>query len=310
MASTEEEQFKGMKVLIVDDTPANIDILARFLKQNGLDLSVAPDAEIALKVIAKNKPDLILLDVMMPGIDGYQLCEKLKSDDLTKGIPIIFITAKSEVEDLVKGFDVGGVDYIIKPFQQKEVVARVKNQLTTVKLIHEKNKLIEELDSISRIDPLTGVSNRRDMMEVLENEQFRYERYEKVFCLLMFDIDFFKKVNDQYGHDMGDFVLKKVSAVLKKKCRKVDFLARWGGEEFLIVLPETSLAGGERAAESMRKAIESEKIKFNDHEISVTMSIGVACQNEKEMKLEELLKVADERLYKAKDSGRNRVISE
>ncbi len=309
MASTEEEQFEGMKVLIVDDTPANIDILARFLKQNGLDLSIAPNGEIALKIIEKNKPDLILLDVMMPGIDGYQLCEKLKSNDQTKGIPIIFISAKSEVDDLVRGFDVGGVDYIVKPFQQKEVVARVKNQLITVKLMHEKNKLIEELDSISRIDPLTGVSNRRDMMEILENEQFRYERYEKVFCLLMFDIDFFKKVNDQYGHDMGDFVLKKVSGILKRKCRKVDFLARWGGEEFLIVLPETKLTGGEKAAESMRKAIESEKMKFNDHEISVTMSIGVACQSEKELKLEELLKVADERLYIAKDTGRNRVIS-
>ncbi|MBC8283556.1 MAG: diguanylate cyclase [Nitrospinae bacterium] len=309
MIDSENEQFVGMEVLIVDDTPANIDILARFLKQHGLNISIAPNGEIALKIIEKNKPDLILLDVMMPGIDGYQLCEKLKSNDQTKTIPIIFITAKSEVEDLVKGFDVGGVDYIVKPFQKKEVVARVKNQLTTVKLIHEKNKLIEELDSISRIDPLTGISNRRDMMEILENEQFRYERYGKVFCLLMFDIDFFKKVNDQYGHDMGDFVLKKVAQVLKGKCRKVDFLARWGGEEFLIVLPETNLLGGEKAAESMRKAIESEKFNFNDHEISVTMSIGVACQSEKEMNLEELLKVADERLYTAKERGRNQVVS-
>ncbi len=309
MASTDGEQFEGMKVLIVDDTPANIDILARFLKQNGLDLSVAPGGEIALKNIEKNKPELILLDVMMPGIDGYQLCEKLKNNDQTKGIPIIFITAKSEVEDLVKGFDVGGVDYIVKPFQQKEVVARVKNQLTTVKLIQEKNQLIEKLDSISRIDPLTEISNRRDMLEILENEQFRYERYGKVFCLLMIDIDFFKKVNDQYGHDMGDFVLKKVAQVLKGKCRKADFLARWGGEEFLIVLPETNLVGGEKAAESMRKAIESEKFNFNDHEISVTMSIGVACHNAKEMKLQDLLKLADERLYRAKESGRNQVIS-
>lgn len=309
MTYSENEKFAEMKVLIVDDTPENIDILARFLKQQGLNISIAPNGEIALKIIEKNKPDLILLDVMMPGIDGYQLCEKLKSNDQTKAIPIIFISAKSEVEDLVRGFDVGGVDYIVKPFQQKEVVARVKNQLTTVKLIHEKNKLIEELDSISRIDPLTGISNRRDMREILENEQFRYERYGKVFCVLMADIDFFKKVNDQYGHDMGDFVLKKVSQILKEKCRKVDYLARWGGEEFLIVLPETSLAGGEKAGESIRKSIEAEKFDFNEQEISITMSIGVACHTRKEMKLEELLKMADERLYVAKERGRNQVVS-
>ncbi len=309
MPDLEKEKFKGMKVLVVDDSPVNIDLIGKILKRSGVSLHIALNGEMAQKLIDKNKPDLILLDVMMPGINGFDLCKQLKANDDTKNIPVIFITARSEIEDLVKGFDVGGADYIVKPFQDLEVVERVKNQLTIIKLIQEKNKLIEELDSISRVDPLTGISNRRDIYEIMETEQSRYERYNKVFCLLMCDIDFFKKINDHYGHDMGDFVLKRVAQLFKNKCRKVDYLSRWGGEEFLIVLPETNLDGGTKVAESIRESIENEKYKFNDQEISITMSFGVSCPNDPEMKLEQLLKIADERLYAAKEGGRNQVVS-
>ena len=309
MPDIEKEKFSGMKVLVVDDTPTNIELLGNFLKQSNVDLSFALNGEMAKKIIENNKPDLILLDVMMPGINGFDLCKQLKGNEDTKDIPVIFITARSGIEDLVRGFNVGGADYIIKPFQELEVVERVKSQLTIINLIKDKNKLIKELDSISRVDPLTGISNRRDIYEVMENEQSRYERYNKVFCLLMCDIDFFKKINDQYGHDMGDFILKGVSQLLKRKCRKVDYLSRWGGEEFLIVLPETNLEGGAKAAESIRKSIEKEKYKFNNQEISITMSFGVSCHNGEEKNLEKLLKIADENLYKAKESGRNCVVS-
>lgn len=309
MSEVEKGKFAGMKVLVVDDTPTNIELIGRFLKQSGVNLYVALDGEKAQNLIGKNKPDLILLDIMMPGIDGFELCKQLKENDNTKSIPIIFITARSGIEDLVKGFKLGAADYIVKPFQELEVVERVKNQLSIIRLIQDKNKLIEELDSISRIDPLTGISNRRDIYEIIENEQNRYERYKKPYCLLMCDIDFFKKINDQYGHDMGDFVLKVVAQIFKKKCRKVDYISRWGGEEFLIVLPETNLEGGAKVAETMRNSIENEKIKFNDQEISITMSFGLSCQNNQEIKLEKLLKIADERLYAVKEGGRNRVVS-
>ena len=235
------EDLSGMKVLIVDDTPQNIDILGHILKQGGLNISVAPNAELAQKIISKDKPDLILLDIMMPGMDGYELCEKLKKNPETEDIPIIFVTAMAETEDLVKGFQLGGVDYIIKPFKDLEVLARIKTHLSLKKLLNEKSALIQKLDSLSRIDPLTGISNRRDILEVLNNEQSRYERYGKTYSVIMGDIDYFKKINDQYGHDTGDYILKGVANVLKNEIRKVDFIARWGGEEFLMVLPETNL---------------------------------------------------------------------
>lgn len=303
------EDLSGMKVLIVDDTPQNIDILGHILKQGGLNISVAPNAELAQKIISKDKPDLILLDIMMPGMDGYELCEKLKKNPETEDIPIIFVTAMAETEDLVKGFQLGGVDYIIKPFKDLEVLARIKTHLSLKKLLNEKSELIQKLDSLSRIDPLTGISNRRDILEVLNNEQSRYERYGKTYSVIMGDIDYFKKINDQYGHDTGDYILKGVANVLKNEIRKVDFIARWGGEEFLMVLPETNLVGGANVAELMLKALRNENFEFNGNKISVTMSFGVNCHTGEGMMLEDLLKIADDRLYKAKERGRNQVVS-
>lgn len=309
MLDFDNHGLAGLNILIVDDTPENIDILGHILKQGGLNISVAPNAEIAQKIIGKEKPDLILLDIMMPGMNGYELCEKLKADPKTEDIPIIFVTAMAESSDLIKGFQLGGADYIVKPFKVMEVLVRVRTHLSLKKLIKEKNALIEELDSLSRIDPLTGISNRRDIMEVLNNEQFRYERYGKTYAVIMGDIDFFKNINDQYGHDTGDYALKEVADILKKETRKVDFLARWGGEEFLAVLPETNLAGGAKVAESMRNSIHNREYEFNGKELSITMSFGVGCHTGEGMELDDLLKMADEHLYKAKERGRNQVVS-
>jgi len=309
LPDSEKNIFADMSVLIVDDTPQNIDVLSGILKREDLNIFAAPNAEIAEKVISKHKPDLILLDIMMPGISGYELCEKLKANPETQSIPVIFVTAMAETENLVKGFELGGVDYIVKPFKGMEVLVRIKTHLSLRRLIKEKNQLIQKLDSLSRIDPLTGLSNRRDVMEVLNNEQSRYERYRETFVIIMGDIDFFKKVNDQHGHDAGDFILKGVASTLKKEIRKVDFLSRWGGEEFLAVLPQTNLVGGTKVSELMCKAIQGEKFKFNGKDFSVTMSFGVSCHTGEEMKLDELLKIADERLYAAKEGGRNKVVS-
>ncbi|MZH02933.1 MAG: diguanylate cyclase, partial [Nitrospinae bacterium] len=271
--------------------------------------SVAPNAELAQKIISKDKPDLILLDIMMPGMDGYELCKKLKKNPETEDIPIIFVTAMAETEDLVKGFQLGGVDYIIKPFKDLEVLARIKTHLSLKKLLNEKSALIQKLDSLSRIDPLTGISNRRDILEVLNNEQSRYERYGKTYSVIMGDIDYFKKINDQYGHDTGDYILKGVANVLKNEIRKVDFIARWGGEEFQMILPETNLVGGANVAELMLKALWNERCEFFANKISVSMSFGVNCHTGEGMMLEDLLKIADDRLYKAKERGRNQVVS-
>ena len=257
----------------------------------------------------KNKPDLILLDIMMPDMDGYEVCKRLKEDSKTREIPVIFISAMSEVKDIVKGFKLGGVDYIVKPFREEEVLARVRSQLSIKKLFLEKNELIEKLDSLSRIDPLTGISNRRDMMEKLENEQSRFERYGKSFSVIMCDIDHFKKVNDQYGHDFGDYVLKEVAMLLKEQIRELDKLSRWGGEEFFIVLPETNLVGAVNVAEKMRESIESYSFEFGGETLKVSMSFGVSCHANAGVKLDDLLKEADQFLYRAKNQGRNTVVS-
>ena len=303
------EQFSGMKVLLVDDTPANLNILGHMLQIGGLVVSAVPSGEVALNVVSKSKPDLILLDIMMPEMDGYEVCEKLKENCETREIPVIFISAMSEVKDIVKGFKIGGVDYIVKPFREEEVLARVRSQLSIKKLFLEKNALIEKLDSLSRIDPLTGISNRRDMMEKLENEQSRFERYGKSFSVIMCDIDHFKKVNDQYGHDFGDYALKEVAKLLKEQIRELDKLSRWGGEEFFIVLPETNLVGAVNVAEKMRESIESYSFEFGGETLKISMSFGVSCHGNAGVKLDDLLKEADQFLYKAKNQGRNTVVS-
>ena len=200
----DKEKLSGMKVLMVDDTPSNLDILGHILKQVGLNVSVALNGTIALKIINEDKPDLVLLDIMMPDISGYDVCRKLKENDDTKDIPVIFITAMAQTEDLIEGFEVGGADYVVKPFEEREVLARIGSQLSLRKIAYEKEELIRKLDSLSRIDPLTKLSNRRDILEKLEYEQAKYERFGKDFSIILGDIDYFKKINDQFGHDAGD----------------------------------------------------------------------------------------------------------
>ena len=170
----DKEKLSGMKVLMIDDTPSNLDILGHILKQVGLNVSVALNGTIALKIINEDKPDLVLLDIMMPDISGYDVCRKLKKNDDTKDIPVIFITAMAQTEDLIEGFEVGGADYVVKPFEEREVLARIGSQLSLRKIAYEKEELIRKLDSLSRIDPLTKLSNRRDIFEKLEYEQAKY----------------------------------------------------------------------------------------------------------------------------------------
>jgi diguanylate cyclase (GGDEF)-like protein len=303
------------QVLIVDDIPANIDILKSVLADEGYNISVATSGELALNIIPRSLPDLILMDVMMPGLNGFETCQKIKSDPSTRDIPIIFVTAKNETEDIVKAFDVGGVDYITKPYQYKEVLSRIKMHLQNRTLIKRNEKLISDLreantrlDKLSRKDPLTSLSNRRDVNEKIEAELVRFKRNKTPFSLLLGDIDHFKKTNDTFGHDAGDYVLVQVAKLMTQAIRRQDVVARWGGEEFLIFLPETGLDGGLKLAEDIRQKIETEEFCFNQKKITVTMSFG-ACISEATLPLVALVKKADEGLYKAKETGRNQVIS-
>ena len=203
----------SMTIMIVDDTKENINVLRRTLERVKCKVSVALNGKMALDLIPKIKPDLILLDVMMPEIDGYEVCRRLKKDDELKNIPVIFISAKGDVEDIVDGFEAGAVDFIMKPFRQEEVLARVKTHLTLSAAI---KKLIYD----SEIDPLTGLYNRRTFLKKIENEAMRFKRSKKPFALLFGDIDFFKKINDTYGHLAGDDILIKISKLLNTESGK------------------------------------------------------------------------------------------
>lgn len=292
---------ESMNVMIVDDTRPNVLVLQRALNNIGYNISVAFDGEMALDLIPKVKPDLILLDVMMPGMNGFDVCKLLKKDATVKDIPVIFITAMGMPKDILTGFEAGAVDYITKPFNLQEVCVRIKTHLTLSAAI---KKLIQD----SETDSLTGLFNRRTLMKKIENEAMRFKRNQKSFSLLFADIDFFKKINDTYGHAAGDEVLINISNILNTEKREVDQVARWGGEEFLILLPETNLEGAVLHGNKIRELISAKPIIHEGQEIHITMSFGVSEYSE-DANIEKTIDQADQRLYLAKNSGRNKVVS-
>ncbi len=291
--SFEAEKLSGMKVLMVDQSSSDLDILGYMLKKWGLNISLATSGESAFNKIRKNKPDLILLDVVLPGLDGFEVCKKLKLDNDTKGIPVVFISSIGKVEDVVKGFEVGGADYIKKPFQEKEVLARIGMQLSLLKMTCEKEGLIKDLDSLSRIDLLTKLSNRRDILERLEHERSRFERYNQDFSIILAEMDNLRMINDQFGLAAGDYAIKEVGGILTCTARKIDIVGRWSGGVYLCILTQTPLSGAMRAAEKIKTAIESHKLEFNKNNFQVTMSLGVSNFEGTEGKIDGLVKEAE-----------------
>ena len=296
----ETPNLTKMKILLVDDTTINIDVLIKTLEPEGYSLAVASNGQKALEIAQRFLPDLILLDIMMPGIDGFETCRQLKKQETTQDIPVIFITARNDTEDIIQGFRVGGVDYISKPFRQEEVCVRVRTHLRL-------RNLIKQLEDLASTDQLTGLSNRRDMLAKIEHEIFRYRRNKNTFALILCDIDHFKKINDSYGHDAGDYILINVAQSLKETVRNYDTVSRWGGEEFLIILPETDLDGGIQVAEKIRLTIEAKVFYYNQHEIKLTISFGISAF-EDNMTIDSCIKKADEYLYVAKKTGRNKIV--
>ncbi|MFA6698853.1 MAG: diguanylate cyclase [Thiomicrospira sp.] len=291
-------------ILIVDDMTSNIQVLANAL-QDDYRIKVATSGERALQIAqSASPPDLILLDIMMPGLDGYQVCKQLKSDPKTSGIPIIFVTALSEVSDEEKGLNLGAVDYITKPFHLPIVKARVRNHMS-LKL---KTDLLEEL---SHVDGLTHIANRRHFNEVLDKEARRILRLNQPISLIMLDIDYFKPFNDNYGHGLGDECLTQVAKALRSVIKRPgDLLARYGGEEFAVILPETPEQGALKVAEDLRAAVEAMHFAHQYSEVAdhVTISVGVASnEHDQGQCMHSLLQRADQALYQAKKAGRNQV---
>lgn len=299
-------QYK-QSVLIVDDEPLNIRVLSQALTPWYRVKAATSGAESLTVATSDDRPDLILLDISMPGMDGYEVCAKLKSNPLTEAIPVIFITAKNATEDEAKGLELGAVDYITKPFSLPIVMARIRNQL----LLKTKTDMLEQLVSI---DSLTGVCNRRSFDEILFQEWRRCGRTGSQLTIIMIDIDHFKNLNDQFGHVAGDQCLKQVASSLKNTMRRSsDSIARYGGEEFACVVPDVSHEEATELANNLRQKIESLKIQNpirDNPQNTVTISLGVATTSpNRSFTAADILKKADEALYQAKEKGRNRVIA-
>lgn len=290
-------------ILAVDDSPENLDLIKNILEPY-YSVKVAVHGDQALHVAATQLPDLILLDIMLDDMDGYEICRQLKSSDKTRNIPIIFLTAKRSEEDEVHGFRIGGSDYITKPFSPSIVLARVRTQIQ----LKAKSDLLLKLASL---DGLTEIPNRRAFDAALERQWNQSKRTTMPLSLLMVDIDAFKQYNDYYGHPVGDECLKRVAGALQNLThRPEDLVARLGGEEFAILLPNTDNIGAMLRAEQYREAIENLNIPHTNNNAAafVTISAGVATlQAHVHDNVATLLKAADDALYQAKNQGRNRV---
>ncbi len=291
------------KILAIDDTPTNLLTLGAVLGDE-FALQVATSGAMGLALAVQSAPDLILLDVMMPDMDGYETCRRLKADPLTSDIPVIFVTALNSPEDETNGLNVGAVDFISKPLNSAVVRARVRTHLT---LKHQ----ADLLRSMAFVDGLTGIANRRQFDDALQREWRAGRRAGTSLALVMIDVDHFKLFNDTYGHQAGDACLQAIAGILRADMgRPHDLIARYGGEEFACVLPDTNLAGAQVKAERLRQAVQSLGIA---HEASgtapvVTISVGLALFiPTDELTPEQLVAAADAQLYNAKHAGRNRV---
>lgn len=295
-------EFKKPTILVVDDMTTTLLLIHDLLKDT-YEVKIAKSGTKALEILeSPNDIDLILLDIEMPDINGYDVCKRIKNNETIKNIPIIFITGRTSQEDEEYGLNLGAIDYITKPFNKAIVKLRIKNYLD----LKIKNDMLEKL---SMYDGLTNIRNRRFFDETFEKTFSEIKRDKKSLAVLMIDIDFFKPYNDNYGHGQGDETLRKVAKALEKTIKRPsDFVARYGGEEFVILLKDINKDGVEAVANNLLNAVRELKIthEFSKIENYVTISIGASFYNSNSdiTKLELLLK-ADETLYNVKNSGRN-----
>lgn len=289
------------------------------LSRTGFDVLVANDAATAFKLLQISQPTLILLDILMKGDDGKDLLATLKDDAATSGIPVIILTSDADVNTIVYSFLQGANDYIAKPFVFPEILARINNQIKIVNMQKElelKNKELMKknalLEQMAITDSLTGLYNKGYLLKRLESEILRAVRYNEITSLIIMDIDNFKEINDTHGHLFGDKVLKDISKLISDSVRDVDITARYGGDEFFVVCPNTDVNGAKILAERIRSSIENHKLKLENTSVSVSLSFGISsigALNTSRVKpsLKKLINEADIALYRAKSAGRNRI---
>lgn len=291
------------KLLLVDDQRVNILVLHELFRQE-CEVFMATNGEQALQICQTISPDLVLLDVHMEGLDGHEVCRRLKSDPATRDIPIIFVTGQGAQEDEVRGLELGAVDFIVKPINPVIVKARVNTQLTL-------KRQSDLLRSFALLDGLTGVANRRKFNEQLERDWRQCLRDQVALSVIMIDVDYFKRYNDRYGHLQGDTCLQAVAEALAGVIKRpYDLLARYGGEEFACVLPNTQLDAAVQVAERMQASVQALNIEHLDSDVGplVSVSMGVAAMTpNKNTAVQTLVADADRQLYQAKHAGRAQI---
>jgi len=296
------DQAHNGRLLIVDDAMENIQILNHVLGEEH-EVLFAMNGEKALELAHQHQPDLILLDAVMPGMDGYEVCAALRASSDVRDIPIIFVTALTTPEDETRALEAGAVDFITKPFNVAVVRARVRTHLTL-------KRQSDAMRELTLTDALTGVANRRSFNDAIQNEWRRCARSGMPLSVVMIDIDHFKRYNDAYGHQAGDACLKQVaSTMLQCAGRPPDLLARYGGEEFVILLPQVDVPGAQTVAQRILESVRALAIPHRMSSVSdtVTVSLGVATSRPDEGGSPEgLVRCADDALYQAKKNGRNR----
>ncbi len=282
--------FSKSKILIVDDNPANIDILLELL--GTFDVRAALDGMSALEAVQEELPDLVLLDITMPGMDGFEVCRRLKEDQKTKDIPVIFLSASSDSDSIIKGFDLGGVDYITKPYLAKEIVARVQTHLKL-------RMTMRVLDRLANVDELSGIANRRQFFTNASKLFEQAKSSNTPLFLLIIDIDHFKTINDTYGHSIGDSVIKEFVNHVKKSLTAYSCFARFGGDEFVLIMTSINQDYARNQIEKLRSDIEQIRMIKNQN-IRFTISIGMSRLQPADRDIDELLARADINLYEAK----------
>lgn len=290
----------GIKVLIVDDNRVNLRLLQEILEDEGFVTQCINESTKVIEAAIIFKPDIILLDIMMPVLDGFEVCKLIKQNSELYNIPVIMITAKTESTDLKRALELGAFDYIKKPVDEIEVIARIYSAYN-YKTINDK------LREMAIRDGLTGLYNHTFLLELFQVELDKARRINSNIAFLMIDIDYFKSINDTYGHMMGDVVIREISALLNDTVRTGDIIGRYGGEEFSIVLTEVTNEQVSDICDRIRKNVEQHVFEVNGNGIKVTVSIGVCLKkSQSTASKNDIIKIADRALYEAKRNGRNK----
>lgn len=299
---------KKKRILIAEDDAVSRRLLEVFLVKWGFEVVVATNGTDALQLLERmDAPRLAVLDWMMPGLEGVQVCQKLRADTDRPYVYVLLLTARAQKEDLLHGLECGADDYLTKPFDAQELRARLHVGQRILDLQDRLISVSEELLYRATHDTLTGVANRGVILDMVSRERMRQARDGRSFGIVMVDVDHFKYVNDTYGHAVGDAVLQEISKRLSASVRPYDFVGRYGGEEFLIVVPSSDAAGVMGLAERIRRSVEANPIHIDAGQISVTASFGVAASTDSNpLDPRDLLRLADDALYRAKQHGRNR----